>query len=93
MIQPEDIQPGTSYACNFSVQTWIDSAGNPINTENISPGQKVNGTPGIYKGFGVIAVRDTQNKLLKIYDTKLQRYWNVPYDATENIDTVEWRDE
>lgn len=92
MIDPLDIKPGTSYAAEFRVNTWIDENGKPVNTQNLLPGAKVNGTPGIYKGFGIITKRDKTNKLFEIWDTTHQRTWRVSWNDTENIDLIEWQE-
>jgi hypothetical protein len=87
-----DIEPGKSYACKFVVKTFIDEMGNPVDTGQLSVGEKVPGVPGNYRGFGVIVTRDTANQLVEIWDEHLQRTWIVSWTDTSDVDTVEWID-
>ena len=89
-MEIKDIEPGRSYACRFKVQTFVDNEGNPVDTRNIQIGQKVPGSPGEYVGFGVIQVRDSDNLLVEVWDTDLEREWTVAWSDCWDVDTVEW---
>ena len=89
-MEIKDIEPGRSYACKFKVQTFVDNEGKPVDTRNIQIGQKVPGVPGEYVGFGVIQVRDSDNLLVEVWDTNLEREWTVAWSDCWDVDTVEW---
>lgn len=86
----EDIEIGKSYACNFTVKTFIDENGEPVDTSKLSVGEQVPGMPGDYNGFGIIVTRDASNRLVEIWDETYKRNWIVSWDNTSNIDEVEW---
>jgi hypothetical protein len=88
----EDIEPGNSYACNFKVRTFVDENGDPIDTSQLSVGESVPGMPGEYTGFGVIVTRDTNNRLVELWDETCKRNWIVSWENLSNIDKVEWID-
>jgi hypothetical protein len=87
----KDIEPGSSYACEFKVYTFVDEKGVPVDTRNIQIGEKVPGIPGEYRGLGVIQVRDTQNYLVEVWDTQLNREWTVSWADCWNVDLVDWK--
>lgn len=87
----KDIQPGNSYACKFKVHTFVDDKGMPVDTRNIHVGEKVPGHPGEYQGLGVIQIRDTQNRLVEVWDTQLNREWTISWNDCWDIDLVEWK--
>jgi hypothetical protein len=89
----EDIEVGKSYACNFTVKTFVCEKGNPIDTGKLRVGEQVPGMPGEYRGFGVIVTRDLNNRLVEVWDEDYQRKWIVAWDNTSNIDEVEWIEE
>lgn len=89
----EDIEPGKSYACNFKVRTFVDTAGSPVDTTKIGLGEKVPGFPGDYNGFGIITKRDAANRLLEVWDEACQRTWTVAWFDASNVDVVEWTDQ
>jgi hypothetical protein len=91
-MQIRDIEAGNSYACKFKVKTFVDSQGNPVDTRNLQVGEKVAGLPGEYTGFGVIQVRDVDNRLVEVWDTELEREWTVGWEDCWDVDTVEWTD-
>lgn len=88
----EDIEPGKSYACKFVVKTFVNEMGNPVDTSQLSVGEKVPGIPGDYHGFGIVVTRDTANQLLEIWDEQQQRTWVVAWANVSDLDTVEWTD-
>lgn len=91
-MEIKDIEPGNSYACQFKVQTFVDANGKPVDTRNISVGEKVPGMPGEYQGIGVICVRDVENQLVEVWDTELEREWTVSWNDCWDVDIVEWVD-
>lgn len=93
MINPEDIEPGTSYACRFRVNTFVTAEGTVRDTRKLKPGETVkDAQPGTYEGFGVIQKRDTAKRLFEIWDQANDRTWVVDWHNTWDIDTVEWVD-
>lgn len=91
-MEIKDIEPGHSYACKFKVHTFVNEKGKPVDTRNIQIGEKVPGEPGEYVGFGVIQIRDTQNRLVELWDTELNREWTVPWNDCWDVDSVEWNE-
>ena len=92
-MTPDDITPGSSYAARFRIETFLDSKGQPVDTTTLAPGERVvDAQPGVYESIGVIEIRDTQNRRLKLKDTQCARTWIVGYDQVWDIDTVEWQD-
>lgn len=89
----EDIEIGKSYACNFTVKTFIDENGEPVDTSKLGVGERVPGMPGEYNGFGVIVTRDVANRLVEIWDNTYERNWIVSWDNTSDVDEVEWVEE
>lgn len=94
MIEIEDITAGQSYACHFRVRTFVYANGTVADTQGLQPGEPIpqGAQPGEYRGFGVITVRDVQNRLLKIWDTDLEREWTVSWSDVWDCDTVSWQD-
>lgn len=81
-----DCEVGKSYACYFQVVTYLDADGAPMLVEPPSDGR-----PGLYKGFGVIVMRDTEKRLVRIRDTQLEdQEFTVSWDDCWDVDTVEW---
>jgi hypothetical protein len=87
-----DIEPGKSYACKFVVKTFVDVNNNPVDTSQLTVGEKVPGVPGNYNGFGIIITRDTVNQLVEIWDEQQQRTWIVAWADINDVDSVEWID-
>ena len=92
MTTAYDITPDEPWACKFKIQTLVDSTGAPVDTRNLQPGDSVNGSPGEYTSIGVIAVRDTTNRKLKVVDIETHREYTVDFDSVWDIDRVEWTD-
>jgi hypothetical protein len=86
MLKMEDIETGKSYACKFKVVTMLDDLGRPA--PNLSD-QPLAG-PGNYESLGVIKIRDSEQRLVELEDTKTQKSFVVPWDDCWDIDTVEW---
>lgn len=95
MIEIKDIEPGQSYACRFRVRTFVYADGTVADTQRLQPGEPIpaGSRPGEYEGFGVITTRDVQNRLLRIWDTSLEREWTVSWADAWDCDTVQWQDE
>lgn len=90
MYQLEDISTGTSYACKFRTQTFVNSEGVPLSAKNLQLGQAHPGTPGTYTGLGVIHTRDTTQRLVRLVDTATQLEFTVSWDDVWDIDTIDW---
>ena len=89
MIEIQNITPGESYACHFRTQTMLDTLGRPAPNLSDTP---IKG-PGEYTGFGVLTVRDSDNRMVKILDQKSGKEFAVSWDDIWDIDTVEWADD
>jgi hypothetical protein len=48
--------------------------------------------PGTYEGLGLIQIRDTEQELVQLKDTRDGATYNVPWADCWDIDTVEWID-
>ena len=90
-MQPQDIQPGHSYACQFRTHCFLDSEGAPVQAQ-LQVGQSHPGTPGEYISTGVIQVRDTHNQRFKLVDTQTLAEFVVDWQDTWDIDLVEWQE-
>lgn len=87
----KDLTVGESWACRFRTRTFINEQGEPVNTRNLNPGDSVDGEPGDYEGFGAIAKRDNEKRLVEIVDLEHDGFtWVVSWDDCWDIDTVEW---
>ena len=84
----EDIEVGKSYGCKFKVTTMLDTMGRPAPNLSDVP---LKG-PGEYEGFGVIQVRDTNSRMVELYDTKSRKTFKVDFDNIWDIDEVEYVD-
>jgi len=90
-MKPQDIEPGASYACYFTVRNIpLDEYGRPGGLYSMS--DLPIATTGDYEGFGTIVTRDTAQELFEIEDLKLKRRWIVAWADTRAIDTVEYSD-
>ena len=85
----EDIEVGKSYGCKFKVTTMLDEMGRPA--PNLSDVPLIG--PGEYEGFGVIQVRDTNSRLVELYDTTARKTFRVSFDDIWDIDDVEYVDQ
>lgn len=88
MLKMEDIVVGESYACKFRVTTMLDTLGRPAPNLSDTP---LKG-PGNYESLGVIKIRDVEQKLVELEDTKSNKSFVVPWDDCWDIDTVDWQD-
>lgn len=83
-----DVKPGESYACKFRATIMLDELGRPA--PNLSDVPLAG--PGEYEGLGVIMVRDSEQKLVELEDTKSKRTFVVKWEDCWDIDVVEWTD-
>ena len=83
----QDIEPGKSYACKFKVETMLDTYGRPPGLSDTP----LKG-PGLYEGFGVIEIRDSEKEMVQIVDEKSSKKFVVPFKDIWDIDTVDWVD-
>lgn len=82
----EDIEPGKSYACRFEVACLLDKHGVPV--AEICEGAR----PGTYTSLGVIVMRDTDNKLVKVKDVEhVDHEYVVSWENCWDVDEVEWQ--
>jgi hypothetical protein len=88
MMKIEDIEVGKSYGCKFKVTTMLDEMGRPAPNLSDVP---LKG-PGEYEGFGVIQVRDTNSRLVELYDTTARKTFRVSFDDIWEVDEVEYVD-
>jgi hypothetical protein len=82
----EDIEVGKSYGCKFKVTTMLDSMGRPAPNLSDVP---LKG-PGEYEGFGVIQIRDTNSRMVELYDTSSRKTFTVSFDDIWDVDEVEY---
>jgi hypothetical protein len=83
----QDIEVGKSYACKFKVETMLDTFGRPPGLSDTP----LKG-PGLYEGFGVIEIRDSEKEVVQIVDEKSSKKFVVPFKDIWDIDTVDWVD-
>lgn len=83
----QDIEVGKSYACKFKVETMLDTYGRPPGLSDTP----LKG-PGLYEGFGVIEIRDSEKEVVQIVDEKSSKKFVVPFKDIWDIDTVDWVD-
>ena len=85
-----EIKPGKSYACKFKVETMLDTFGRPPGLSDTPLAG-----PGLYEGFGVIRVRDTESKLVRVIDEASNKEfivsWNDCWDIDEAVYDVKDR--
>jgi hypothetical protein len=46
--------------------------------------------PGEYEGFGVIQIRDTNSRMVELYDTSSRKTFTVSFDDIWDVDEVEY---
>lgn len=88
MIDIRDIAVGGSYACKFRATCMLDELGRPAPNLSDVP---LKG-PGVYESLGVIKIRDVEQELVELEDTKTNRTFVVPWEDIWDIDTVEWQE-
>jgi hypothetical protein len=86
----DSIQAGESWGCRFRVTVFCDSDGRPVNTQNLQLGQRVNGEPKIYESWGVIRVRDLENRRLSVVDASTHQEFVVDEANAWDYDRVEY---
>ena len=87
----DELPQGTSWATRFRTTTFLDN-GVPVQAHNLQIGEQHPGTPGVYEGLGVIAVRDSDAKMLEVIDTASQQRFRVSYEDCWDWDEVLWND-
>lgn len=88
----DDLPTGTAWATKFRTTTFLRD-GVPITAHNLAIGERHPGVPGVYEGVGVIALRDTEKKLLEVIDTASQQRFTVSYDDCWDWDEVEYSEQ
>ena len=86
MIDIKDIDPGNSYACKFKVEDMLDQDG------KLSDGEGSIFELVTYHGFGVIATRDVEQRLVEVNDQDSGKTFVVSWDDVWAVDDVEWVD-
>lgn len=90
----QDCTPGTSWACEFRVTTWLDHTGTPTQpNKNLNLGETPTCTPGEYSSLGIIRTRDLENLLVELEDTQSDQVFVVAVDDCWAFDRVEYADE
>lgn len=87
-----DITPGSSWACEFTTTTWLDNDGSAVQAPNLNLGEVHPGKPGTYTSIGVIRVRDVEQELVELVDTRSECVFTVPWSACSRVEPVEWID-
>lgn len=85
-MRPEDIEPGRSYACEYTRTLIVDSVGNPASTL-ASDAHTV-----VRTGTAIIERRDTEQRLLLVRDIDTEEQFVLDYADAHNIDIIEWTD-
>jgi len=88
-MKPEDLKPGKSYGCRFRLRTYLDEQGEPVPTSSI-PDNPDEWQTGDWESWGLIARRDTHNRLLEIKDQRAIRTWTLSFDDVWDIDVAEY---
>jgi len=90
----EDIPAGETWACRFKTTTFIDKeSGVAVEDKNLAVGAAHRGIPGEYEGVGLIQVRDTDSRIVKLLDTVTNITFKVKFEDCWDLDTVEWINE
>ena len=87
----DELPVGTAWATRFRTTTFLKD-GKPVHAD-VKIGEAHPGTPGVYEGLGVIAVRDTQKQMLEVIDTLSQQRFTVSYEDCWDWDEVEWNEQ
>lgn len=87
----DDLPTGTAWATRFRTTTFLRD-GAPVQAHNLAVGHVHPGTPGVYEGLGIIALRDSAKQLLEVIDTASQQRFTVSYENCWDWDEVEWND-
>jgi hypothetical protein len=89
----QDCTPGTSWAAQFRVTTWLDHTGTPVDApQDVQVGASADASIGEYESLGVITTRDLAQELVELTDTQTLRRFVVSHNDIWEIDQVEWRD-
>ena len=86
----DDLVPGTSWGCRFRVNTFCNTEGKPVRAPNLQQGQAHPGTPQTYESWGVIKIRDLNNRRLTVIDHDSKQEFVVSEKDAWDYDTVEW---
>ena len=87
-MKPQDIVPGQSYACYYTLRDIpLDKWNRPGGLLSLAD-VPIHRT-GDWEGFGVIQTRDTQQELFEIWDTELKRTFVVAWQDCRDIDVAE----
>lgn len=70
------ITPGKAYDCKFKVETMLDTFDRPAPNLSDTP---IKGT-GIYESTGSLMQRDTEQRLVKLQDSKSNKEFVVSFD-------------
>ena len=79
-----DIEPGSSWACEYTRTLIMDDLGNPA-----SPIADTQHTV-IRTGTAIIVKRDLAQELVLLQDTQTQEQFVVDFASVRNCDTIEW---
>lgn len=88
-MKPEDLEPGKSYACKFKIKTYITEQGEPVCITDLAENTRELKT-GSWVSWGVIARRDTANRLLEVEDQQTDRTWILNWDEVWDIDVAQY---
>lgn len=88
-ISIEHMEAGKPYACYFRTHAMLDKDGKPAHGQI---GESFPG-PGDYEGFGLIKMRDIENKMLVVYDLTVERDFAVSFDQVWGVDEVEFAED
>lgn len=87
----DTITVGSSWACRFRTQTFVDAQGHPADNSNTQPGEAAQGTLGEYEGIGVIKLRDTESRRVVVEDVQSGREFVVDECDTWDYDRAEYK--
>lgn len=88
-MKPEQLEPGKSYACKFRIKTYVNEQGEPMEIADLPQEPHLLKT-GVWVSWGVIARRDTANRLLEVEDQQTERTWILNWDEVWDIDTAQY---
>lgn len=88
-MKAEDLEPGKSYGCKFTLRTYLDENKEPLATSSV-PDNPEQWQLGEWRSWGLIARRDTQNRLFEVKDQNCMRTWTISFDDVYDIDVAEY---